>query len=274
MPREQPDYSQVPGFGWRVSLSIIIAIGWLIFLVIWLFFYAGGYNLYQNFAIFMISIAVMAVVEGLIWKPLWWELGKPQRMRGVAFTVVAGAAIIVFLFFWLFFYAGSYTLYQNIAIVALACGIWSLVQPLGWRPPTEKKPESRRLRAFNAVVNFVWAIFIFMWFYYYAFAYTFLENVIVFFISAAVTGTIKGVSRTPWRMETEQPGYRWRVVLSIVMGVGWFVFLLLWLFFFAGAFTIYQNIAIILVSILVVAGVLGAAWAPWGIKYARKYKKK
>nr|MDO8097626.1 hypothetical protein [Candidatus Njordarchaeota archaeon] len=274
MSGKELDISQVPGFGWRVSLSIVVAIGWLIFLIIWLFFYAGGFNLYQNLAIVMVSMAIMAVIEGLTWKPLWWELGKPILMRRAVITVVAASVILVFLFVWLFFYAGGYTLYQNIAIVALVLGIWSLVQPLGWRPPTHGKPETRRRTAFSAIVNFSWAILLFVWFFCYAFAYTFLENVIVFFVSAAVVGAIQGVSRTPWRMETEQPGYRWRVVLSIVMGVGWFVFLLLWVLFFSVGYTIYQNLAIILVSVLVVAAVLGAAWAPWGIKYGRKYKKK
>nr|MDO8133626.1 hypothetical protein [Candidatus Njordarchaeum guaymaensis] len=274
MPKKEPDLSEVPGFAWRVSLSIVIAIGWLIFLVIWLFFYAGGYNLYQNIAIITVTLVIMGSIEGLIWKPLWWEIGKPMLVRRMAFTIVVGAVILVFAFVWLFFYAGAYTLYQNIAIAAIVLGFWSLVQPLGWRPSAREKPETKRRTAFNAVVNFAWAIFLFAWFYYYAFAYTLLENVIVFFVSAAVMGAIQGVSRTPWRMEAEQPGYRWRVVLSIVMAVGWFVFLLLWLLFFTGGYTIYQNMAIVLVSLLIVAAVLGVAWAPWGIKYARKYKKK
>ena len=42
------------GFGWRVSISIIMTFGWLIFLVIWLFFYAGNFNIYQNIAIFIV----------------------------------------------------------------------------------------------------------------------------------------------------------------------------------------------------------------------------
>lgn len=78
MPREEPDVSEVPGFGWRVSLSIIAAVGWLIFLIIWLFFYASGYNVYQNLAIIMVSVVAIAVIESLLWKPMWWELGKPH----------------------------------------------------------------------------------------------------------------------------------------------------------------------------------------------------
>jgi hypothetical protein len=241
--------------------------------VIWLFFFAGGFNMYQNLAVLMISIAVMAVVEGLIWKPLWWELGKAQRRRGVAFAIVAGSAIVVFGFIWLFFYAGGYTSYQNIAVFALALGVWSLVQPIGWRPAADKKAEAPRITVFSAIVTFAWSIFLFVWFFHYADAYTLLDNIIVFFVSATVMGVVQGVARTPWRLETEQPGYRWRVALSLIMGVAWLIFFLLWLYIFAGSYTVYQNIAIILVSVLIVAAVLAAAWAPWGIKYASKKKK-
>ena len=75
-------------------------------------------------------------------------------------------------------------------------------------------------------------------------------------------------------MEPEEtPGFAWRVSLSIIMGVGWLVFLILWLTFYASAFTVYENIAIFLVSILIVGAVLGASWASWGIKYGRKFGK-
>ena len=75
-------------------------------------------------------------------------------------------------------------------------------------------------------------------------------------------------------MEPEEtPGFAWRVSLSIIVGVGWLVFLILWLTFYASAFTVYENIAIFLVSILIVGAVLGASWASWGIKYGRKFEK-
>ncbi len=51
---------------------------------------------------------------------------------------------------------------------------------------------------------------------------------------------------------TENPGFAWRVSLSILVGVGWLVFLILWITFYASEFTALENIAIILVSILIV----------------------
>ena len=76
-------------------------------------------------------------------------------------------------------------------------------------------------------------------------------------------------------MEPEKtPGFAWRVSLSIIVGIGWLVFLILWFFFYATDYTIYQNIAIILVSILIMCAILGASWASWGIKYGNSFRKK
>ncbi len=66
-------------------------------------------------------------------------------------------------------------------------------------------------------------------------------------------------------------GFAWRVSLSIIVGCGWFIFLIIWLLFYAGGFNIYQNIAIFLVSILIVGAILGSSWASWGLKYGYKY---
>jgi hypothetical protein len=71
----------------------------------------------------------------------------------------------------------------------------------------------------------------------------------------------------------ETPGFAWRVSLSIIVGVGWLVFLILWATFYAAAFTLIENVVIVLVSMLIVGAILGASWASWGIKYGRKCGK-
>ena len=71
----------------------------------------------------------------------------------------------------------------------------------------------------------------------------------------------------------EYRGLAWRVSLSILVGVGWLIFLILWVVFYAADFTLVENIALILVSILIVGALLGASWASWGIKYGRRCGK-
>jgi len=65
----------------------------------------------------------------------------------------------------------------------------------------------------------------------------------------------------------------WRVALSIVMGVGWLAFFVIWLAFYAGNYSIYKNIGFFVASLMIVGGVLGAAWASWGMKHARGWSK-
>jgi len=69
------------------------------------------------------------------------------------------------------------------------------------------------------------------------------------------------------RMSKQQPDPK-RVYASIAVGFGWLLFLGLWLFYYATGFSIIQNIAVFLLS-LVVAGILVILlWVPWAMKQA------
>jgi hypothetical protein len=56
--------------------GVAAAFAWLIFLGLWLFFYAGGYSILQNIGIFFLSLAVLAVVETGMWIP--WAMKQPS----------------------------------------------------------------------------------------------------------------------------------------------------------------------------------------------------
>ncbi len=59
---------------------------------------------------------------------------------------------------------------------------------------------------------------------------------------------------------------RARVVASILGPVAWLSFTLLYVGFWAQGFTLFQSVIVILVSVIVLAGVLGALWASWGMR--------
>ena len=127
--------------GWRISLSIVMSIGWLIFLIVWLAFFAGDYTLYKNIAIIMISILVLFLILGGSWAA--WGLkhmpkeGK-EMMRNVGFksrvvvSIVIPIAMIIFWIYWFYFPAENFGGYQNIAIFLVSLlivggilvGIW------------------------------------------------------------------------------------------------------------------------------------------------------
>jgi MFS family permease len=153
IPKAAEPVPHMEGMGWRISLSIIVSIGWVVFLIIWLFFYAGqsGYNAYQNFAIVLASLLVLFALLGIPWT------------------------------------------------------IWSR---------RFMKPEDRE----------------------------------------------------QWM----RPGFRWRAWTSGIIAVATLIGLIIWFFVYANSYTIYQNIAIFIVALLIMGGVMGAMWAPWGMKYGKK----
>jgi len=133
--------------GWRVSLSIIAGVAWLIFVIVWLAFYAGDYNVYRNLAIILISILVLIVVLGVPWA-VWAIRHIPEEgrkmIRAAGFTsrivvsIVVPFALLVFLIVWFYQYASDFNIYQNIAIflvsvLAVGGGMGAIWAPWGMK---------------------------------------------------------------------------------------------------------------------------------------------
>jgi hypothetical protein len=69
------------------------------------------------------------------------------------------------------------------------------------------------------------------------------------------------------------PGFSMRIGLSIVSFFSLIVFLILWLFFYSGSFSVMQNLAVALSAIVIFIAVMAGAWVSWGIRYSQKYGK-
>lgn len=63
---------------------------------------------------------------------------------------------------------------------------------------------------------------------------------------------------------------RGRIVASILVPVGWLSFTLLYVGFWAQGFSLFQSVIVILVSIIILAGVMAAIWASWGMRQYRR----
>jgi heme/copper-type cytochrome/quinol oxidase subunit 4 len=59
-----------------------------------------------------------------------------------------------------------------------------------------------------------------------------------------------------------------RVTASIITVFGFVIALILWLFFYAANYNVYQNIAVVIVMILAFVGIMGATWASWGMRHS------
>ncbi|CAG0952169.1 MAG: hypothetical protein OIN86_17625 [Candidatus Methanoperedens sp.] len=63
-----------------------------------------------------------------------------------------------------------------------------------------------------------------------------------------------------------------RVVVSIIVFFGLLIFAIIYVAFFASSFSLFQQIAIILIALLVAIAILAVMWTSWGIKYGKEWK--
>ncbi len=131
------------GLAWRVSLSIVASIGWLIFLIVWLFFYAAHYNGYQNVAIILASVLVLGFIVGVPWL-IWgrrymkdWDR-EQMNLPGLRWRLWASGiifvAILIGLIYWFYVYAGQFSVYQNIAVFIIALLLMGGIVAAMWAP--------------------------------------------------------------------------------------------------------------------------------------------
>ena len=143
-PEYFPEILKEKGFGWRVGASIFIVFGWLAFLIIWLFFYAGKLdNVFQNIAVLLVSIIVGVGLLAGIWAS--WGIRYAAKHKGepgykmhmkprwsMAINAIAGVGWLIFLVIWLFSYADKYSGYQNLAIFIASILVWGAIAGSAW----------------------------------------------------------------------------------------------------------------------------------------------
>lgn len=141
VPDEDKEILSTPGFAWRVGLSILVVFGWLAFVIIWLFFYAEDYDVWQNIAIFLVSIIIGIGVLAAAWAS--WGIKYASKFGGQGteckkpkgawiLNTVAGIGWLIFLIIWLYFYAGDYSGYQNLAIFITSLLVLGAVTSSAW----------------------------------------------------------------------------------------------------------------------------------------------
>lgn len=61
---------------WRIFVTIFVGLGWLVAIALWLIFYASSLDILQNIGIFILSIAIVAIICVLLWVPWAFKHGK------------------------------------------------------------------------------------------------------------------------------------------------------------------------------------------------------
>ena len=57
-----------------------------------------------------------------------------------------------------------------------------------------------------------------------------------------------------------------KIIGTLLLGIGWFVFIVLYLAFFAGGFDFWQKLAIFVSSAAIVIGIVAIMWIRWAVK--------
>jgi len=143
MDTSEKEIMHQPGFGWRVSLSILVGVGWLIFLVLWLFFYAELFSWEKNIAIFLLSILLVGAILGIPWtiwgvrfrtrqeNEMWHTKGFRTRVYA---SVVVALVLVIFLICWFWFFAEPFSVYQNLAIFIVSILAVGGIMGASWAP--------------------------------------------------------------------------------------------------------------------------------------------
>ncbi len=82
MTEECPKGEMPQGAAWRAAVSAVVCIGWLIFVIIHLFFWAKYYTIYENIAIFLVSVLVMAALVAPMW--IVWGMRNARKLEAEA----------------------------------------------------------------------------------------------------------------------------------------------------------------------------------------------
>ncbi len=137
--------------------------------------------------------------------------------------------------------------------------------------------------SFSIVIGVGWLIFLILWFAFYASDYTWEKNIAIILLSILIMflllggmWAMYGISKIPSNEKEifKTSGFKWRILLSIILPFAALIFLIIWFWFYAQPYSVWQNIAVTLVTILIIGGILGSVWARWGIKHGNKFDKK
>jgi hypothetical protein len=83
----------------------------------------------------------------------------------------------------------------------------------------------------------------------------------------------EAVGPQDWRDWMGVRGMIWRISASMMSGVLWFSFIIAWLFFAATDYSIWENLGLVLMSLIALAAINIAIWLTFGMRYAHGEEK-
>ncbi|GAG48506.1 unnamed protein product, partial [marine sediment metagenome] len=178
---------------------------------------------------------------------------SPKKWR-IRFSIIMGVGWIDFILLWLSFYAPTYSPYRNVAVLLLSLLVFITIMPGVWISETPggiHRPKDMR-NVVSGAAFFGWLLFSIYWLWFQADSgYTFEQNATVGLFSFLIVYVV-GFGAHAKGIGGEDGGY-----LGLGLGFVWLLFLTIWYYMFAVDFDLYQNIAVVLGSFLLVLGAVG-----------------
>jgi len=146
------------------------------------------------------------------------------------------------------------------------------------------RPDVGWRSTFSIIVGVGWLIFLIAWFAFYASNYLWEQNIAIILLSILVAFTLLGGVWAIWGLKMipkegrdifKTFGFKWRVQVSIIIPYVAMIFLIIWFWHYAIVFNfdVWKNIAVLLITLLILGGLLGTIWARWSMKNASKFDK-
>ncbi|MFX1481632.1 MAG: hypothetical protein ACFFCP_00435 [Promethearchaeota archaeon] len=244
----------------REYASTVSFIAWIAFTIIWLFFFASSYPVFQNIAIVFIALLIIGALNAVLWIPSV-EGRRPKA------SAISGIGWIIFLIVWIIFFAVYFGFYENIGITIASLLFIGLLNMFLW-VPRHGDSGGARVSGGTAIV---WLIFLVLWL---PFADNFSATVysITFYQSAAIVLAslllMLLIVIAPWwgKMQitiNEEIETGARPKATVGMLFVWILFEVVWMWFLADTYTGYQNASAALISFAVFCGIVIGIWYSW-----------
>ncbi|MCK5238419.1 MAG: hypothetical protein KAR33_02655 [Candidatus Thorarchaeota archaeon] len=220
-------------------------ISWVGFLVVWLFFFAGSYTIFENIGVAIASFFIVGGILAIAFIPS--SAGPTGSAWPIKLSIISGIAWIVFMVIWLPFYAVFYTIYQNVVFIIVASLLVFLMNIFIWGGTLRKEIGLRP--TYTMFIFGLWLAFLVAWLWFFALGFTGYQNIAITMISFLIGMLFVYLL---WRSEIDRGKGELKGGGLFVI---WFILLAAWFWFLADSFDVYQNLAIIILSMFVFMGI-------------------
>jgi hypothetical protein len=277
--------------------NILVGAIFLIFIVWFLLTYSDNFNFFENLVVIAISAFIAFSIGALFFHvPEWVDFGdtiltdKERRGFNIRIWVTRVIALIglLLVILFLYLYADGLTFWQNIAIVIIAIILVTAVNAIVWirwgiKLGAKKDAsgmfasiESRGLssRVLGTVIIItLWLVFILWYLVFNPNEFNFFQNLGIFIVSAMISIGIIAIMWVRWGFkigkDVDETGEleKWiprglgsRILGTIIVGDFGLAAVLLFIIFNPMNFSWLENLAILIISLLIIGVVIAAMW--------------